>query len=359
MNMKYPITMLAMLLTSAVCNAEELAHTYRSAYLLGRGDTGNALADDEDAIFYNPAGLALGTGVFKRLVLISPMLEASKNTKDLVRQTVVEKSMSVETMRNHTGKPQHVGLYNFTGLILRKAAFGVFTGMGTNVMIFKSKDNGGLETLAMDTQATQGLTLSYADGFWGNRLLAGVTGKYMYRGEGHMTAGIEEAEAMSNLDPSSIVGYGEGMGFDLGLIYRNETKFSTTSVGLQVVDVGDTKFAGKNDSTAVRPLPQKINLGFAVQTGTQYSRFKLLADYRDILKHEETNMFKRTHLGAEISVANFIGVTGGLNQGGPTAGMYFDMRLLRLDLVAYCEEVGEYAGDRTDLRYAVRIMAGF
>ena len=42
---------------------------YRSAYFLGRGDTGIADADNHEAILYNPAGLALGKGLIQRICI--------------------------------------------------------------------------------------------------------------------------------------------------------------------------------------------------------------------------------------------------------------------------------------------------
>ncbi|MCX6128345.1 MAG: hypothetical protein NTX25_04685, partial [Proteobacteria bacterium] len=74
-----------------LCGSELQFNTiYRSPYYLGRGDTGVATADYQEAIFYNPAGLAQGKGLYKETVLISPSVEVSTKTKDLVRQVLVE-----------------------------------------------------------------------------------------------------------------------------------------------------------------------------------------------------------------------------------------------------------------------------
>ena len=67
---------------------DEAPQVYRSATFLGRGDSGIAIADDEDSLFYNPAGLALferpfgaapkAGDFYKRAVLASPMVEGSE-----------------------------------------------------------------------------------------------------------------------------------------------------------------------------------------------------------------------------------------------------------------------------------------
>jgi hypothetical protein len=54
-----------------------------------------------------------------------------------------------------------------------------------------------------------------------------------------------------------------------------------------------------------------------------------------------------------------VGMTGGLNQGYPTAGVYLDLYVLRIDLGFYSEEMGDRVGTRPDTRYFLRLKAGF
>src|SRR4051812_18693052 len=56
---------------------------YRSAYFLGRGDTGIATADNEEAVFYNPPVIAYGKGIYKLTILASPQVEVSQSARDL------------------------------------------------------------------------------------------------------------------------------------------------------------------------------------------------------------------------------------------------------------------------------------
>ena len=83
---------------------EERVRLYRSAYFLGRGDTGIATADDQEAIFYNPAGLAQGKGIYKRFVVGSPHVEFSKATRDVARQLELEDQDQTETLKKQIGK---------------------------------------------------------------------------------------------------------------------------------------------------------------------------------------------------------------------------------------------------------------
>ncbi|RYZ47331.1 MAG: hypothetical protein EOP07_27085, partial [Proteobacteria bacterium] len=94
--LKLGLTALAILSSSSSAFADSLEFNtlYRSPYFLGRGDTGVATADGHEAIFYNPAGLAIGNGIYKETVLVSPSVQVSTQTKDLVRQALVEKENS-------------------------------------------------------------------------------------------------------------------------------------------------------------------------------------------------------------------------------------------------------------------------
>ena len=78
-----------------------------------------------------------------------------------------------------------------------------------------------------------------------------------------------------------------------------------------------------------------------------------------VMQELHNSEFKRLHLGSELSVHDIFGITVGINQGYPTAGLYADIYLVRLDADTYTEEVGERVGTRPDTRYFIRIMVGF
>ena len=110
--------------STAIGDALEQSRLYRSAYFLGRGDTGIANADNHEAIFYNPAGLAQGKGIYKQTIFASPTVTISEDTKDLIRKVSVENNDSPQSLREHVGKNQHIGLNNFSGIVFRRAALG-------------------------------------------------------------------------------------------------------------------------------------------------------------------------------------------------------------------------------------------
>ena len=339
-------------------HGRELQRMYRSPYFTGRGDTGISEADNQDAVLINPAGIAQGKGIYKSLVLASPMLEVSSDTRTLIKELAANNEPDPDQLRSHLGKNQHIGAYNYTGLILRRAAIGAVSAATTDVLVSKSPEDAGLEVVEAYASVIQGATFSLAHDFMNNHILIGTTLKYLVRGEGSITASVAEADKLKNLKDSDFFGYGTGAGADIGLMLRDESHLNP-SFGLTVTDVGNTKFAAQDAGRSITPLYQKVNAGVSVSPGTKSTRFKLLADFKDIAGNETQNFYKRTHFGGELTFMGIVGVTGGLNQGYPCGGAYVDLRFVRIDGGAYTEEVGEKAGSRADKRFYVGLKAGF
>lgn len=355
---QYGAAIFALTLLPSALQARELQRMYRSAYQTGRGDTGIATADDQDAVLTNPAGIASGKGIYKQLVLASPMAEISSDTRSLVKEMAGSQEPDPDSIRSHLGKNQHIGAYNYTGLVLRRAAIGVVSAATTDLLVAKSKDDAGLEVAEGYASVIQGATFSLAHDLFDNALLFGATFKYLVRGEGELKVSLAEADKVKDLKDEEFFGYGNGAGADVGVMWRGRSRMNP-SIGATVTDVGNTKFTPQNSSKDISPLLQKVNIGVAVAPGTKASKFRILADFKDVTGKETDNVYKRSHFGGELTFLDMVGVTGGLNQGYPCGGMYVDLRILRVDIGAYTEEVGEKAGSRPDKRYYAALKAGF
>lgn len=340
--------------------ANEQQRLFKSAYYLGRGDTGIATADNHEAIYYNPAGLASGKGIYKETVLASPMVEISKDTKGLIRKVAIEEKSSISSLRNHIGKNQHLGIYNFTGVVFRRAALGMVLSNQTNILVSKSPDHGGLETVNANSATNKVFSCSIAEGFFDQQLLIGTTIKHITRKEVALDINLADAEDLEDdLRDDELIVDGAGYGADIGAIYRKKGARNQFSLGLTVQNIGNTNLKTTSDHGKATDLKQTFNLGIAFEIGTKFSTFAFLLDFRDIQENVEDNAFKRTHIGTEVSIRKFIGMTAGLNQGYPSIGFFLNLYLFRMDLGMYGQEMGERIGSRPDERYFLRIAAGF
>lgn len=343
---------------ASIAIADPIPRFFRSGSYLGRGDTGIADADFHEAIFYNPAGIAKGSGLYKESVLLSTTVEISSASKDLIRQMVVEKDTDPDTIRNYIGKNQHLGLYGFSGVVLRRAAFGVFTSVQADALPAKSYNHGGLETLDFSYRASYGLVFSLAEQFLSDTLQVGTTIKYIANNSTDMEIGVVDASKFSTIF-SEQQRAGGGFAVDLGLMYQLPTSTPIT-LGLTINDIGDSKF-DPVDAKIKAPdsIRQTVNFGSSLTTGTGQSTLQFLFDVRDIASKVDDNIYKKLHAGAEISFKNIMGFSAGLNQGYPSLGAFLDLYVGRLDVGVYGEEVGDSIGSRPDQRLFLKFFAGF
>ncbi len=349
---------LCLLLVSDFLFAELRQRPYRSAYLLGKGDAGLASVEEEDAIFYNPAGLALGEGIYKKTVFASPHIEFSQSTRDLYKQLEEEKKSESESLRNLIGKNQHASVQNLSALVFRRAALGVLFSTEADVLVSRPAESRGIETVDTKYTGNQMLVFSLAEAYLDKKIAIGMTGKYLIRNEGNLHASIIDASSLKSASSGKTAQLGTGMGLDFGLLLTTgkPSRFgSSHSLGLTVENLGTTKIISASDGAALSPMKQAINVGYALKLKTLFSYFILTADYRDLSSSYEKNTYKKMHFGGELNVAERFGATAGLNQGSLCAGLYTDFWLMRIDAGFYGEEVGEKVGLYGDKRYFLRV----
>ena len=344
---------------SVAALAEDDQRLYRSAHYLGRGDTGIAVADDHEAIMYNPAGIAQGKGIYKRTILASPMIEFSDDARSLVNELNDKSADTTAILRKRIGKNQHLGLYNLSAIVLRRVAIGVLASGTTDILVYKSPDAGGLEGVDAKIRQTTGVTFSVAESFWNEKLLIGTTLKYLQRGQAQLVANVTDAESLKKIEQSNLYGVGTGFSTDIGLMVKGSQRLKPT-FGLTVRNVGTTKFTAST-STAPKPdsLKQVVDAGVAIQPGTKVSSFKILVDYWDLTSAIYESPYKKLHLGGELSIKDMLGFTAGISQGWSSAGIYADLYIMRIDGGIYIQEVSDRAGVRPDKRLFLRVSAGF
>jgi hypothetical protein len=187
-------------------------------------------------------------------------------------------------------------------------------------------------------------------------LRVGVAAKYIYRQsleEVYTAADVADDGFEDRFEDDQKSG--AGFSLDLGAIYTLPFKVVKTDIGLSIqnvpqMDMGDAK-----------NIKTQANIGVAVEKS--FAKFRLIGalDYMDLTQSlEEDNDFaKRLHMGLELKTPFFVSVRTGVNQGYFTAGITADFRFLRLDFATYTEEVGAFAGQRSDQRYVGQITIGW
>lgn len=335
---------------------------YEGIRPLGMGNAFTAVANDENAVFYNPAGLSDIT-TFK-LGLFNPRFGVAKDSIDFIGDAgdadFDETAEVADLLRQYTGKPQHVsiGLFPYIGMNMFDAGvlFGILSHGAMDVEIRNPTWPESYVDLNADVGPVMGagLKIPAVEG-----LSAGMALKYLYRGslnEMYTPAQIA-ADDFGDIvedDMSS----GSGISIDLGAIYErpdlipfvDNTKFGIAGLNMPDMSMGD----------ATR-IKHQFNAGMAVEkTLLPWCTIIGAFDIHDITYNaiEESQLSRRIHMGAEVQIP-FVSLRTGINDGYLSAGGTLDLKAVKLDLATYTIEQGAYAGQKDDRRYLAQLFVGW
>jgi hypothetical protein len=338
---------------------KEYPRFHRGVRPMGMGGAFTAVADDENALGYNPAGLSdistLSMGI------LNPMVEISTNTIDLWNDAndidSDDTGEVADLLRKNVGEHQHArtSLMPYVGFNLANAG----------VMI------GGLAQANLDTEIRNPTwpeaNVDYSRDIG---LLAGFGMKIPFQ-DIRLGAGIklinrqslEEVYTATDIADDDFedrfeddMSSGSGVSLDFGAIYTLPfIEVVQTDIALAVQNLPSMDFGDAKD------VKTQANVGLALKKS--FAKFSLIGalDYIDITNaiEEDDDWAKKVHMGVEFQLPVILGIRAGLNQGYGTFGATLDFKFVRLDLATYSEEVGAHAGQRKDQRYMGQITIGW
>ena len=333
---------------------------------LAMGNAYVAIADDYNALFYNPAGIARlkeWNGEF-----FNPAIAFSKNTVEafsdivsLVSGDANNYTAVLKLAEKNSGTNHYAGLKFTPHLVLPN--FGI--GLGVDNSLF------GLQfsrypSAKIDVGIRGILPITYARNFLEKRLSIGASLKFRFKGGIDREFSIEDLAAFqsdSNTGSSDgpalsdYVSGGYGVGADIGLLFTPIEPMEPT-LGLSVTDIGGSSYekaniSGKALGTPERQLPS-VNIGLSCkpyETGTSFLRASI--DMHSI--NQPYSFTKKLHTGLEYSMGRIFKVQTGLHQGYLSGGMQIELPiLLSVRLATYGEEIGSSAGTIEDRRYVLQ-----
>ncbi|MBI5636970.1 MAG: conjugal transfer protein TraF [Nitrospinae bacterium] len=360
--------MLALCAVTAIgavpAGASEMDKLYSGVRPFGMGNAFAAVADDENAAFYNPAGLTyVEEG---RVELINPKIDVSTNTLDFQKDASDLKTgdtvAAVDMMRKYIGKHQHLAVDLFPNYTRHNFEIGVLG----KVVLDAEVNSPSFPVLQADLKNDVGIVVALGHSFMEDQLRMGVTLKYIQRKRFYKEyTAVDFANSNTSYNFNDNLKSASKFGADVGVTYQFENKDWKPRVALVIQNIGDMNF-GDYQATATSPvipnaIKQQINLGAAVTRDIWIAKATLAADYNDAAGNVGTDKDKgkRLHMGAEIKFPKILALRVGLNQGYMSYGAGLDFWLLKLDYAYYTEEVGAYAGQREDARHALELSIGF
>ncbi len=317
------------------------------------GNAYTAVADDEQAVFMNPAGLA---GI-ERMAIHFAVLDA-----EISGDTYSTASESISTFKefNSSSISSLIGknIYargQFTPTIVMPN-FGMALLMDQQYALLSQ--NKALPQVTLGYQTTIGVQFSTGFSVLKKRgknpeqdLRVGVGFKWLERRGGYRSLSLIQTITLDKQAAEALIGgYGSGYGADLGLQYIRKLGRNglTLQGGAVMTEIGDVTFAGSNAD------PQKGNfsLGAALKYEKAFFRSILSYDARHLLQSSDWK--KKNHLGLELALP-LLSFYGGINQSSLSYGAAVDLWLIKVAVISYAEERGEYAGIDSERRYLLHL----
>lgn len=383
-------------------SAYEPSALIRGARPLAMGGAFVAIADDHNAIFYNPAGITqrsagqftlfelpigIGDDIFEFQKFYS---DNQDNLKDFDKLTTDKKIALLNDINNKitTYKPRiRFGFPNtsyISGPGFLSWGLGVFSlidvGFKFNRSLIVPSISmwGGADIVLGAPLAHKFKSIPSIPGFWKvpqidipGEISVGGTLKYIQRGKIEETLSVLEFE-----DFSPLFQMGSGFGLDLGTLYQPNKRWN---YGLQITDIGGTTIKyekaedidkGKLKAASQEMINSEWNIGTAFIPSKIYywpgkyintlDRVLLAVDLRDVLSTRERllsdSLWKKIHMGAEFRWGT-ISLRGGYNSGYPTAG--FGLRIpylgLGCDYAFWGDELGMFAGQQPEWNHQISL----
>ncbi len=337
----------------------ELPEFYRGVRATGMGNAFTAIADDADAVFYNPAGIAFNNGV--ELRLINPKLETSADSRALAGdiRKLSGSGFNADAMNALFGKNIYGNGTIFPSLMVPYLTVGYYADFNVHAVI----NNKANPRIDLDYYYDQGFVAGtgFETGGIGafHLMRFGLSTKLLTRrgvsAKVPITSIVTGSDILSQLQSGSALGIGitPGMQYEWPMAAH-----SKMLLGVAWQDVGDTKFGTRLTDSSTAPPPIVGNLAMGAAFARQFTSlpgfgFKVALEGRHLnLTGQDPR--KKIHGGGELNLG-LVSLRAGLSQLNWTAGVGIDLLFIELAASSYAVESLPLWGQSSERRYAVQL----
>lgn len=342
--------------------AEPLRRVMQNPRGLALGGTGMSYANDEMALYYNPAGLGSIDNWWVELAPVAA--EASPAAIELIQDKAESGDSDVGTVSDlatvideNIGEDLHLRGMGYPTAIVNLVP-GVTLGAGAFYeaeadLLFSNPQSPEADAFyRVDQGQAYGFSFPILDG----KILLGLGARSFKRetGQGTITSArlleLQANDQELDLEQELNIVSGTGVGYDAGMIYRLEVlpalrgQFALSYQNIGGADLGE---AGE--------VPQELSVGYAFQPrfGPLYQTL-FAVEYRDVTNEltDDTSTGKRTHVGLEVGIfpmdksTSFLTLRAGYGSGGASWGVELAAwHTFSIQYVQYVQEYGEGVGD--------------
>jgi hypothetical protein len=316
------------------------------------GGAFTAVANDENAIFYNPAGYALIDegiiSVFSLGLKVSIDDSALKLYSAMIAGTNVFSPGNINTYWSNTTFAPAVAGPIFFGRVGNNFGFSFFDNINFTM---DTRPGGILPAAELEANADIGFVGGYGLELpFLENLYAGLNVKVLLRSktevDGTVLGVIDAISDTSETPLSKAVGFGA----DFGMLYFPYTWFS---LGIAAKDFFGTRFStweAINQSKEFGRSMIKPRLAFGTAfyplrvrgEPKNFQNFIVALEYSDLLDY--TSVFSNIQFGISFNTLKILTLRGGIEGGYPAMGIGFDLNFFHTSVVYFIDELGAFAG---------------
>ena len=334
------------------------------------------MADDENAIFYNPAAINDFPQEFHFQFLL-PTVEFSYKSLDYLINDVPNLANNIDDAAGdaakinvldafaaaNTGRYEEVAargnivtmMYKYISASLFYEAHGVVALL-----------NPASSTVDIEILGQAGLQLGTAYSFFDDHLQAGIAVKFMERYLVDET--ITQRDVISTANFNDIIDYmsfGFGIGVDVGFKgsppFRGKVwDYLKPMFAFTVQDIGHTRFFAGDP---VGRQNESMTFGMAVHPDFYKFKSILAIDVRDL--EYRGDFLTKFHVGYEVTwpeiskVLRSVSLRVGMNQMYVTGGLGLDFKYFKMNLATYGKEIAQRTIQKQSRMFALQLAAGF
>lgn len=325
---------------------------------LGMGGAFVAVADDENAMYYNPAGLArinFWRLTFPEMLIGTDTVSFDNLTYLLGNTDKIQNIMSGDIDAELARRLSQTRIH-----LLTEGSFKyIQPGFGLSVHLFTQPEveTGSLllpeASWKIRAGLKENLTVAYGWTIPGFGYLA-VGGAFKA-----IQQGVSRAENVNIMDLNSPdVNVELGGGFDLGLFYKATDELS---VGVACADLYSRimeEVQTPNLKVGMAYRPKWLNFE-DLSTTLAFDLVELNWQGDNEFKNNPTNAaqlnFSKIRTGLEFILSGLIALRGGLSQGYPAAGISLITNFITLDWAYFGRELGTYPGQSVEWNHRISV----
>jgi hypothetical protein len=322
---------------------------YNSFKTLCMGETFTGIANDENALYYNPAGLTNGNGLvfsspsmdidatygigsaaFKALTHINEIKTVLSSGNNLEIADYFLKNYSKDLSGNNTLIFKNSAYFGYEGGNFAAVISGIGQGYANSFV-----SNDVVPFMSLHAKAAAYLQASVAGAFNISAVNLSVGGTYRY---GYVMPNIYSIDNLSVLMINSST-------------FKPNTDYETTSDGDLGVKISmkGMSFGGLWHNVLNSTIPDvRIGIGYSSKD------FSVGMDFEKLL-NGEYSIFRRLHFGAEYTPWSFLNLYAGISAGWFTGGMKLNLGFLSLYAGTYVLNYGYHTGYGAQRMYTVGI----